>query len=76
MQMGQCIVDLHIPQGNFYLADNGFGVCDSLLVPYHSIQYHLAELGHANIRYITIPFYITFIHLFIHELDPQIRKNF
>lgn len=58
------LVDLRIPQGKFYLADAGFGVCDSLLVPYHGVRYHLAEWGRANIRYTAISIYITFIHLF------------
>jgi DDE superfamily endonuclease len=42
--------DLTIPNGKFYLADAGFGACDSLLVPYHGVCYHLAEWGRANIR--------------------------
>ena len=68
------LVDLRIPQGKFYLADAGFGVCDSLLVPYRGVQYHLAEWGRANIRYIAIPIYIPlFIYSFI---DPQTRRNF
>lgn len=28
------LVDLHIPEGKYYLADAGFGICDTLLVPY------------------------------------------
>ena len=32
MYSQSCLVDLCIPQGKFYLADAGFGVCDSLLV--------------------------------------------
>lgn len=43
-------VDLSIPEGNFYLADAGFGICHSLLVPYRGIRYHLAEWGRANTR--------------------------
>ena len=46
------LVDLTIPQGKFYLADAGFGICDSLLVPYRGVRYHLAEWGHANTRYV------------------------
>jgi hypothetical protein len=44
------LVDLTIPAGKFYLADAGFGFCDSLLVPYHGVCYHLAEWGRANLR--------------------------
>lgn len=43
MYSQSCLVDLCIPDGKFYLADAGFGVCDSLLVPYQGIQYHLSE---------------------------------
>jgi hypothetical protein len=32
-----------IPPGKSYLADAGFGICDALLIPYHGVQYHLAE---------------------------------
>jgi len=44
------LVDLPIPDGKYYLADAGFGVCYSLLVPYHGVQYHLAEWGRAGVR--------------------------
>ena len=40
-------VDFAIPPGTFYLADAGFASCDSLLVPYHGVQYHLKEWGQA-----------------------------
>ena len=42
--------DLTIPPGKFYLANAGFGICDSLLVPYRGVRYHLAEWGRADIR--------------------------
>ncbi len=42
--------DLHIPDGMFYLADAGFPLCKSLLVPYRGVRYHLNEWGKANIR--------------------------
>lgn len=41
---------LAIPSGKFYLADGGFGVCDSLLVPYRGVHYHLAEWAQADRR--------------------------
>jgi len=40
-----CLSDLHIPTGKCYLADARFGICDSLLVPYRGVRYHLAEWG-------------------------------
>jgi len=44
------LVDLTIPDGKYYLADAGFSICDSLLVPYHGVCYHLAEWGRAMLR--------------------------
>ena len=52
-----CQTDLFIPEGKYYLADAGFASSDMLLVPYRSMQYHLAEWKHANSTYT--------IHLFI-----------
>ena len=45
-----CFMDLAIPDGKFYLANAGFGACDSLLVPYHGVHYHLAEWGWATVQ--------------------------
>lgn len=42
--------DLTIPADKYYLADAGFGMCDSLLIPYRGVRYHLAEWGRANVR--------------------------
>ena len=42
--------DLTVLAGKFYLADGGFGACDSLLVPYRRVRYHLAEWGRAAVR--------------------------
>jgi hypothetical protein len=39
-----------IPPGRCYLADAGFGICETLLVPYRGERYHLAEWGRADIR--------------------------
>ncbi|KAF6741423.1 hypothetical protein DFP72DRAFT_761799, partial [Ephemerocybe angulata] len=36
-------IDFRIPDGKVYLADAGFGICDSLLVPYRGTRYYLAE---------------------------------
>ena len=35
--------DLWIPAGKYLLADVGFPLCSKLLVPFHGVQYHLAE---------------------------------
>ena len=37
--------DFLIPKTKFYLGDAGFPCCDTLLVPYHGVQYHLQEWG-------------------------------
>lgn len=44
------LTDFTIPEGKYYLADAGFGMCDSLLVPYRGVCYHLAEWGRASVR--------------------------
>jgi hypothetical protein len=42
------ITDLPILNGKYYLADAGFPICDTLLIPYRGPRYHLAESGSAN----------------------------
>ena len=44
------ITDLKIPVGKYYLADAGFPICDTLLIPKRGVCYHLAEWGHAHQR--------------------------
>lgn len=44
--------DFPIPPGKCYLADAGFGICDSLLVPYRGVRYHLAEWGRVGKRHV------------------------
>lgn len=44
------LADLRIPEGKYYLADAGFGVCDALLVSFRGVRYHLGEWGRANTR--------------------------
>ena len=43
-------VDLHIPNGRYYLADAGYPSCNQLMIPYRRVRYHLAEWGRARIR--------------------------
>ena len=50
MFMHARLMDFMIPQGKYYLADAGFAACDTLLVPYCGIHYHLAEWGRAGVR--------------------------
>jgi len=54
--------DLPVPEGKYYLADGGFGICDALLIPFRGVRYHLAEWGRAGVRYVFILF---FSNLFI-----------
>ena len=44
--------DLNIPPSKFLLADAGYPLQPSLLVPYQGVRYHLAEWGCASVRYI------------------------
>lgn len=51
--------DLSVPQGRYFLADGGFPGCDSLLIPYRRVRYHLAEWSRANLRYEPYDYYKT-----------------
>lgn len=42
--------DFAIPSNKYYLADAGFASCDSLLVPYRGVRYHLKEWGRSSQR--------------------------
>jgi hypothetical protein len=57
--------DFPIAPGLCYLADAGFPLCDSLLVPYHGVRYHLKEWGRSSQRY----------YLFSMEKLKKILKN-
>lgn len=37
------VTGLPILAGQYYLADAGFPICGTLIIPYHGIHYHLAE---------------------------------
>jgi len=52
--------DFPIPPNLCYLADAGFPLCDSLLVPYHGVCYHLKEWGRSSQRY---DFFLLINHL-------------
>lgn len=39
-----------IPPGKFYLADAGYTLTDSLLVPYRGVRYHLKELSVSGLK--------------------------
>ena len=43
------ITDLPVPRGKYYLADASFPTCDTLLILYQGVQYHLAEWGRVNL---------------------------
>jgi hypothetical protein len=40
--------DFTIPDGKYYLADAGYGLSDTLLVPYRGVRYHLKEWGRSG----------------------------
>jgi len=50
MFMHAQLMDFMIPVGKYYIADAGFAHCDTLLVPYRGVCYHLAEWGRAGVR--------------------------
>jgi hypothetical protein len=41
--------DLRIPEGQYLLADAGFGTSDTLMVPYRGVRCHLKEWRQANV---------------------------
>jgi hypothetical protein len=59
--------DLTIPEGKYYLADAGFGMCDSLLIPYRGVRYHLAEWGRASVRYSSLVFLKAMAHFMLYR---------
>lgn len=63
---------LHIPPGRYYLADTGFPSCPELLIPYRSVQYHLAEWGRAGARYV---YHILLTTYLIHSCRPKTREE-
>jgi hypothetical protein len=52
------LMDFLIPAGRYYLADAGFALCNTLLVPYQGVWYHLAEWGWAAVRYVEPILYV------------------
>ena len=44
------LLDFAIPPGKYYITDAGFAICDTLIVPYRGVRYHLAEWGRAGVR--------------------------
>ena len=44
------LTDLFVVPGKYYLADAGFPVCESLLIPFRGVRYHLTEWGRADLR--------------------------
>ena len=49
-----CREDFRIPNGRYYLADAGYGNCDTLLIPYCGVRYHLKEWGSSSNRPVLI----------------------
>lgn len=65
--------DFAIPAGKYYLADAGFPSCDTLLVPYRGVRYHLKEWGRADQRYTIYVF--SYAHTLIIKLGLRITRN-
>jgi hypothetical protein len=62
------VTDLPIIQGKYYLADAGFPTCDTLLIPYRGVRYHLAEWGRAQLRYVSV--YLETLFLINEDYQP------
>ena len=56
-----CRTDLSIPEGKYYLTDARFASSDTLLVPYWSMWYHLAEWKHTNSTYSTLFIFLLYL---------------
>ena len=54
--------NLPVPNGKYFLADAGFLTCSPQLIPYHGLQYHLAEWGCAQLWYRYRCYHYTFAH--------------
>lgn len=63
---------LTIPPQKYFLADAGFGICDSLIVPYRGVRYHLREWGRAGERYVMMLVLIVYLFIF---LDLKMQRN-
>lgn len=50
------VISLCIPEGYYYLADAGFGSCDTLLTLYQGVRYHLREWAQGNQKY--VPYHV------------------
>ena len=46
--------DFTVLEGHYYLGNAGYGISDSLLVPYQGVRYHIKEWGQTRQRYVYI----------------------
>ena len=46
--------DLPMLLGKYYLEDTGFPICETLLIPYQGVCYHLVEWGCARLWYVIL----------------------
>ncbi|KAF9219233.1 hypothetical protein BS17DRAFT_718018, partial [Gyrodon lividus] len=51
--------DLCMPERQYLLADAGFSTCDTLLIPYCGVCYHLEEWWQAKLKYFHCFHYLT-----------------
>jgi hypothetical protein len=56
------VTDLPVPPGKYYLADAGFPLSASLVIPFRGKHYHLKEWGRANLR--SVFFYLSFTAIY------------
>jgi hypothetical protein len=51
-----CGNDFTIAKGKYYLANAGYGICDTLLVPFQGVWYHLREWEASGLSYVILSF--------------------
>ena len=67
--------NLNIPPSDFLLADAGYPLQPSLLVPYQGVRYHLAEWGRASVWYVVPLSLIDLSLILIVCFSPSTREE-
>lgn len=67
---------LSIPDGKYWIADAGFASCNTLLVPYCNVRYHLLEWQIGNKRSSCFLLWDLRYHPYFHELAvPKLNRS-
>lgn len=67
------VTDLPVPPGKYYLADAGFPLSSSLVIPFRGKRYHLKEWGRANLQsvFLSVIYYDQLIILIFRPQDAE-----